>query len=112
MLGENIKAMRESKGLSQEELAVKLNVVRQTVSKWERGRKTALVSCVAVFVIAVLALTCLAVMGSGYLAWDLSDPEIAVAATVLHGFEWLFIRVLPVLLIASIGGFCLAWRRR
>lgn len=37
MLSENIKAMRKSKGLSQEELAVKLNVVRQTVSKWENG---------------------------------------------------------------------------
>ena len=37
MLNENIKAIRKSKGLSQEELAVKLNVVRQTVSKWEQG---------------------------------------------------------------------------
>ena len=37
MLNENIKKMRMSKGLSQNELAIKLNVVRQTVSKWERG---------------------------------------------------------------------------
>ncbi len=37
MLNENIKAVRKTKGLSQEELAIKLNVVRQTVSKWERG---------------------------------------------------------------------------
>ena len=37
MLSENIKAVRKSKGLSQQELAVKLNVVRQTVSKWEQG---------------------------------------------------------------------------
>ena len=37
MLNENIKAIRKSKGLSQEELAIKLNVVRQTLSKWERG---------------------------------------------------------------------------
>ena len=37
MLNENIKALRKSKGLSQQELAVKLNVVRQTVSKWEQG---------------------------------------------------------------------------
>ena len=37
MLNENIKAIRKSKGLSQEELAVKLNVVRQTISKWEQG---------------------------------------------------------------------------
>ena len=37
MLNENIKATRKSKGLSQEELAIKLNVVRQTISKWEQG---------------------------------------------------------------------------
>ncbi len=37
MLNENIKAIRKTKGLSQQELAVKLNVVRQTVSKWEQG---------------------------------------------------------------------------
>ena len=37
MLNENIKAIRKSKGLSQEELAIKFNVVRQTISKWETG---------------------------------------------------------------------------
>ena len=37
MLNENIKAIRKSKGLSQEELAIKLHVVRQTISKWEQG---------------------------------------------------------------------------
>lgn len=37
MLNENLKAIRKSKGLSQQELAVKLNVVRQTISKWEQG---------------------------------------------------------------------------
>lgn len=37
MLNENIRSIRKSKGLSQEELAIKLNVVRQTISKWEKG---------------------------------------------------------------------------
>lgn len=37
MIGENIKYYRKAKRISQEELAVKLNVVRQTVSKWEKG---------------------------------------------------------------------------
>ena len=37
MLNENIKTIRKAKGLSQEELAIKLKVVRQTVSKWEKG---------------------------------------------------------------------------
>lgn len=40
MLHENIKTIRKAKGLSQEELAIKLHVVRQTVSKWEKGIST------------------------------------------------------------------------
>jgi hypothetical protein len=37
MFCENLKTMRKAKGYTQEELAIKLNVVRQTVSKWEKG---------------------------------------------------------------------------
>lgn len=37
MLSENLKAIRKSKGLTQEETAVRLHVVRQTISKWEKG---------------------------------------------------------------------------
>lgn len=37
MINENIRRARKARGISQEEMAVKLNVVRQTVSKWENG---------------------------------------------------------------------------
>lgn len=37
MLKDNLKALRKNKGLSQEELSIKLHVVRQTISKWESG---------------------------------------------------------------------------
>lgn len=37
MFSENLKAIRKSRGYTQEELAIKINVVRQTVSKWEKG---------------------------------------------------------------------------
>ena len=37
MLKENIKILRKQKGLSQDELSIKLNVVRQTIPKWEQG---------------------------------------------------------------------------
>lgn len=37
MFGDNLKKVRKEKGLSQEALAEKINVVRQTISKWEKG---------------------------------------------------------------------------
>ena len=37
MFNETLKTMRKAKGYTQEELAIKLSVVRQTVSKWEKG---------------------------------------------------------------------------
>lgn len=37
MFSENLKTLRKSKGYTQEELAAKINVVRQTISKYEKG---------------------------------------------------------------------------
>lgn len=174
MLGDNIRAARESKGLSQEDLAERLHVVRQTVSKWERAlsvpdadmlvrvadelgtpvsallgagpvpsdpapaegsdvlrdlaerleainrelarravvRRRALLGVLgAVFVLTAAGLVCLAALGGGYLAWDLTDPETAVAATGLHALEWVFVRAAPFLLCASAAGIVLARRR-
>lgn len=161
MLSENMKAIRKSKGLSQQELAVKLNVVRQTVSKWEQGlsvpdsdmlvlisevletpvsillgetvveteadhlkaiseklevinlqlaqRKIArrkmihwlLISLCAVIVIIFAILL---VLESPYLGWNYSDPETAILGVAFHSFEWLFVRVAPIILIGAIIG--------
>lgn len=37
MFSENLKALRKQKGFSQEELATRLHVARQTISKWEKN---------------------------------------------------------------------------
>ena len=168
MLNENIKAVRKSKGLSQQDLAAKLNVVRQTVSKWETGlsvpdsdllialsealetpvstllgetvveseadavkalsekleilnlqlarRKTmrnAILHWLFIAVCAgiVIVSAILIAVSSSYLGWDFSDPELAVAGTAFHAFEWLFVRLAPVLLIAAIAGECLTRQR-
>ena len=163
MLNENIKAFRKSKGLSQEDLAVKLNVVRQTVSKWETGLSVpdadmlivlaaALDTSVGAllgetvaekpaddiktlaekleiinlrlarrfnrrrmlwrwFFILAAAAICLVfavllVLKSPYLGWDYSDPELAAAGVIFHGFEWFFVRIAPLCLIgAGLGVF-------
>lgn len=45
MLKENIKTLIKQKGLSQEELSIKLSVVRQTISKWEQGLWYQMLKC-------------------------------------------------------------------
>lgn len=168
MLNENIKAIRQSKGLSQEELAIKLNVVRQTVSKWERGLSVPdsemLVSIsdvleipvstllgemitndapedlkaiseklevinlqfarqkatrrnvlhwtfIIITVIIVALFVIIGMAGSPYLSWDYNDPELAVAGTVLHGFEFVFVRVAPFVFIVTLLGSVLTRRK-
>ena len=169
MLKENLKTIRKAKGLSQEELAIKLNVVRQTISKWEQGlsvpdsemlltisevletpvstllgetvseaqaddlkviaeklevinlqlalsrnakrkKLTVFFSLLAVAIIAVWML--LIIFGSPYLAWDYSDPEIAVVGVLLHAFEWFFVRLSPVALIGAIVAIYLIWKKK
>lgn len=168
MLNENIKAIRKSKGLSQQDLAVKLNVVRQTISKWEQGlsvpdsdllialsealetpvstllgetvmesevdtvkalsekleiinfqlaRRKAMRKAILHWLLIALCAGIVAVsaalvaVNSPYLGWDFSDPEIAVAGTVFHTFEWLFVRLAPMVLIAAIVGVCLTRKK-
>ena len=162
------KAIRKSKGLSQQELAIKLNVVRQTISKWEQGlsvpdsdmlislsevletpvstllgetvteaeadnlkaiseklevinlqlaqRKTTrrkiirwlLVSLCAIILMIFAALI---IWSSPYLGWDYSDPETAVLGVAFHSFEWLFVRVAPIIFIAAIIGIFFTFKK-
>lgn len=169
MLNENIKAIRKSKGLSQQELAIKLNVVRQTVSKWEQGlsvpdsdmlvlisevletpvstllgetvveteadrlkaiseklevinlqlaqRKTTrrkviywlLISlCTGIVIVFAILWT----IESPYLGWDYSNPETAVLGVAFHSFEWLFVRVAPIILIGTVIGIFLTRKKK
>lgn len=59
-----------------------------------------------VSVCAILAVitAILIALNSPYLGWDFSDPEMAVAGTAFHAFEWLFIRFAPIFLLGSIFG--------
>ena len=171
MLNENIKRIRKSKGLSQEELAIKLNVVRQTVSKWENGLSVPdssmliilaneldttvsellgepvaepttddlkilseklevinlqlakrsitkvktirwiLISLCAVIVVIFIAL---ASTNSFYLNWNYNynDPELAVAGIILHGFEFLFVRLAPIVFLTSVVGVVVTYKKR
>ena len=168
MLNENIKVIRKSKGLSQQELAVKLNIVRQTVSKWEQGlsvpdsdmlislsevletpvstllgetvieteadtlkaiseklevinlqlaqrkttrRKIIHWSLILLCTIIIVVFATILALESPYLAWNYSDPETAVLGVAFHSFEWLFVRVAPIIFIGAIIGIFFTWKK-
>ena len=168
MLSKNIKAIRKSKGLSQQELAIKLNVVRQTVSKWEQGlsvpdsdmlislsevletpvstllgetvteaeadnlkaiseklevinlqlaqrkttrRKIIRWLLISLCAIIVMIFAVLIIWSSPYLGWDYSDPETAVLGVAFHSFEWLFVRVAPIIFIVAIIGIFFTFKK-
>ncbi|WP_164129272.1 helix-turn-helix domain-containing protein [Sharpea azabuensis] len=169
MLNENIKNLRKAKGLSQEELAIKLHVVRQTLSKWENGlsvpdsvmlisladaldvsvnellSETAtkpdpddiktiseklevinlqlakrsmariktirwLLISLCLFIVAIFII--LININGSYLNWNYNDPELAVAGTIIHAFEFLFVRIAPIVFLASVIGIVLTYRKR
>ncbi len=168
MLNENIKAIRKSKGLSQQELAVKLNIVRQTVSKWEQGlsvpdsdmlislsealetpvstllgetvieteidtlkaiseklevinlqlarrktmrRKIIHCSLISLCAIIVVVSAILFSLESSYLGWDYNEPETAVLGVAFHSFEWLFVRLAPIIFVGAIIAIFLTWKK-
>lgn len=168
MLNENIKAIRKLKRVSQQELAVKLNVVRQTVSKWEQGlsvpdsdmlisiseiletpvstllgetvietevdflkaiseklevinlqlaqrkimrRKFLHWLLISLCAVIIIVSAVLIVINSPYLSWDYSSPETAVLGVAFHSFEWLFVRVAPIILIGAIVGIFLTRKK-
>lgn len=169
MLNENIRKLRKTKGLSQEELAIKLNVVRQTVSKWENGLsvpdsgmlvslaeeldtsvsvllgeeipeagpddlktiseklevinlqlakrsaervKTVRRILISACVLIAAVFIALAAINGSYLNWNYNDPESAVAGTILHGFEFVFVRLAPVVFLACVAGIIITYRKR
>ena len=54
--------------------------------------------------IVAMGFVILAVLGSSYLDWDYSDPETAVVGVAFHGFEWIFVRVAPVIFAGAFIG--------
>lgn len=59
----------------------------------------------------VLIFAVLLALQSPYLHWDFNDPETAVAGTLLHGFEFLFVRMAPMLLVGAAAGCVIAKKK-
>lgn len=102
LLGETVAAS-EPEGL--QALSEKLEVLNDQFARAQESKRRALHALyIAIAAVAALVLLALAAIGGSYLEWDFSNPEYAVAATLLHGFEWVFARMAPIILAGSIAG--------
>ncbi len=106
------------KGVSEPEaddlsaIAEKLEVVNLQLARGRESRRRLVCGVLLALVIAIaLAFACLIVLGSPYSHWDFADPELAVAGTLYHGFEWVFVRIAPIALVAAIAGLFLLRKR-
>ena len=61
-----------------------------------------LLICFAAVIILLFLL--LALLQSPYLKWDFNDPEMLVAGTFFHAFEYLYVRISPIFFVGSVVG--------
>ncbi len=99
-------AEEEADGLKT--LCEKLEVINLQLAKRKSARREALFwMLVAVCAAVLICFIVLTALGSQYLDWDWSDPELAIVGTAYHAFEWVFIRIAPLLLMGAVAGIIL-----
>ena len=72
------------------------------------------IRCLLIIVCAIIIIVFIALAGinSEYLTWNFNDPELAIVGTLLHGFEFLFVRLAPFVFISSVVGIIFTYRKR
>ncbi len=98
---DNIKAISEKLEVINLQLAQR-KTTRRKVIRW------LLISLCAIIVVVFVAV---GILNSPYLGWDYSDPETAVLGVAFHSFEWLFVRVAPIIFIAAIIGIFFTFKK-
>ena len=98
---DEVKALSEKLEIINLQFARK-KALRRIVFHWSLIALCAVIAAISAVLIAV---------NSPYLGWDFSDPEIAVAGTFFHAFEWLFVRLAPIVLLAAMVGIYLTRKK-
>ncbi len=98
---DNIKAISEKLDVINWQLAQRKNTRRKFIH-W------LLISLSAIIIVVFAALV---IFNSPYLDWNYSNPETAVLGMAFHSFEWLFVRVAPIIFIITIIGVFLTRKK-
>lgn len=110
LLGETIQ---EYEADDIKEISEKLQVINLQLAKRRAARiKTIRWLLISMSSLIVIIFVALAVINGSYLDWNYNNPELAVAGTILHGFEFVFVRIAPFVFIASVVGIIMTYRKR
>lgn len=94
-------------------ISKKLEVINLQLAKRNMVKiKTIRLILIALCAFIVLVFIALTIMQSSYLRWNYNNPELAVAGTILHGFEFVFVRLAPLVFIASVIGIAITYKKR
>ena len=108
LLGETVAEAKadDLKAISEKLEIINLQLAHRKTAKQKAIHWLFILSCTVI----AAAFAILIVLGSPYLGWDYSQPETAVMGVGIHAFEWLFVRIAPLVFIGSIIGAC--WTRK
>ena len=98
---DNLKAISEKLEVINLQLAQR-KTTRRKIIRW------LLIALCAMIIVIFAALI---ILSSPYLGWDYSDPKTAVLGVAFHSFEWLFVRVAPIIFIVAIIGIFFTFKK-
>ena len=98
---DNIKALSEKLEAINWQLAQRKNMRRKIIC-W---------LLISLCTIIVMVFAGFIILNSPYLGWDYSNPETAVLGVAFHSFEWLFVRIAPIIFIIAIIGIFLTRKK-
>lgn len=97
ILGENIKK-KEKDDLKV--ISTKLEVINEQLSNYQKEkRKKTIKALIIIDICIILLFILLAILDSPYQSWDYNITEWAILGTFYQAFEWIFMRLAPIVII-------------
>lgn len=109
LLGENIseKEVNDLKAISE-----KLEIINLQLSQRKKEKQKIIHwLLISLCIIILIIFISLVLLNSPYLNWNYNDPESAVLGVAFHSFEWIFIRVTPIIIIGLAIGIILTRKK-
>lgn len=110
LLGESVSesASDDLKIISEKLEVINLQLAKKSMMKVKAVRGVLIALCSLIMIIFIA----LVLMQSSYLGWNYNNPELAVAGTILHGFEFIYVRFAPVVFCVSVVGIIFTYKKK